>query len=216
MLYFLPQPERLGEDFWKRALPALSAERQRKVQQFRFARDKVLSAVAYLLLRFGLHHEYGLNGLPAWRLGPHGKPYLTNDAAFFSLSHCHDAVICAIDREEIGADVEAWRAFAAMDAEMLRQIFSQEEQEAIRTAATPQQTACDLWTAKESVCKFTGEGINDDLPVVLHRTDIQLECHSLAAHALSIAVCRGKGRTHQPLPCREVTSAELQLFLSSL
>ena len=77
---------RLGADFWQRAMPALSAARQKKVRGFRFDRDRVLSSTAYLLLRLGLWWEYGCSAAPELYIEPHGKPVLPEGFPHFSLS----------------------------------------------------------------------------------------------------------------------------------
>lgn len=215
VLYVFLEPTRLGEDFWRRALPALSADRQQKVLRFRFARDRVLSAVAYLLLRLGLGREYGMSGCPECVFGPYGKPSLRNGKAGFSLSHCHQAVVCALDRGEVGADVEHWTSFAPerLDTGMLERIFAPEELKAVQAASNGPQAACALWTAKESVCKYTGEGLRDDLPLVLRRTDVRVDTYGFGGRGLCAAVCRRARAGLAPLPRQVVTAGALRDFL---
>lgn len=215
MLYLLPHPEHLGENFWKESLPALSAERQTKVLSFRFARDRNLSAAAYLLLRLALYKEYGTACLPECFSGSYGKPYLRHHPAFFSLSHCRQAVVCALDVQEIGVDVEHWDAFSqnTLDTGLLDRVFSKDEQYAIQVAYNPRKVACRLWTAKESVCKYTGEGIGNDMPSILQKTGIKIEDYTANVLGISISICRKDTPDPLPLPCHEVSPASLNAFL---
>ena len=218
MLYLLTHPERLGGNFWQEALPALPADRQKKVLSFRFERDRNLSAAAGLLLRLALYTEYDLTCLPECFFGPQGKPYLRNHAAFFSLSHCRQAVACALDTREIGVDIEPWDAFSphTLDAGLMNTIFSGEEQQAIRTAANPAQTACALWTAKESVCKYSGEGLGNDMPSILRKPGLRIDTCTRNAQELSLSVCRAAEPAPRLLSCLEISPARLHLFLHLL
>lgn len=217
MLYLFLQPQRLGDAFWQTALPALSAGRRQKALRLRRASDRTLSAVAYLLLRWGLYREYGVEGIPACAEGPPGKPRLINTPAFFSLSHCPQAVACAVAAEEIGVDVDAWDAFSpsALEVGMLRRSFLPHEQEAILAASQPEHTACRLWTAKESVCKYTGQGMDAAFPAALRRTDVQIDAYPLDAHRLSLAVCRRREKQRPPLPWQEITPHMLYNMLET-
>ena len=207
MLYLLPEPAALGENFWEAALAALPDERRGKVLRYRFAKDRVLSAAAFLLFRFALDAEYGMFSPPAWQYGPFGKPFLCGGPCF-SLSHCARGVACAVDGRDVGVDVEHAESFIGMDGTLEASIFSPAELEKLRQAPDRPAAACALWVAKESVCKYTGEGLRD-LPSALCRTDVQIDLRTIGG--LSVAVCRGPGCP--PLPCRTVTPQELTTFL---
>ena len=79
----------------------------------------------------------------------------------FNLSHCKRAVGCVVsDEGEVGIDVECLGRYKVelaeycMSDEELRQIAEAEDKDAEFTL---------LWTRKEALLKFTGEGITDDL-----------------------------------------------------
>lgn len=192
MLYLLPEPARLGDNFWQQALPALSKTRQNSLLRFRFNRDRVLNAVAYLLMRLGLKQEYGFASAPELRIEPHGKPVLHAGYPHFSFSHCHQAVACAVDRQPIGVDVEAWAAFAPehVDDQLAARIFSNEERRTIAAAADKRQAACALWTSKESLGKYSGKGLGEPLTHMLPRPDVRIDATSLPEHEITVAVCR--------------------------
>ena len=218
MLYVLLEPARLGEDFWKHAWPALSADRQRKVRRFSFARDKVLSAAAFLLLRLGLRREYGITAMPACGVAAGGKPFLLDGTAHFSLSHCRQAVVCALGKTPLGADVEPWSSFTPQlfGPSMQARIFAPEEQESVRQAPCQELAACALWVAKESVCKCTGQGIDDTMPFLLRRTDMRVDSYTFPAQKISAAVCRHAHDNAAPLACHEISPEAMRHFLQEL
>ena len=74
----------------------------------------------------------------------------------FSLSHSGNAVLCALDRHPVGADIEMIRR---RSPEHLLSVFSDRERASIEQAASPELCFTRLWTRKESYLKLTGEGL---------------------------------------------------------
>lgn len=215
MLYIFGDPARLGEDFWRRTLPALSEQRREKMLRFRFARDRVLSATAFLLLRLGLAQSYGITTTPIFCLEDRGKPSLRGGGPHFSLSHCHRAVLCALHTEPIGADVECWDSFSPKRTSkgLLARIFSPQEQADIAAAPNSEQAACALWTAKESCGKCTGQGLTD-APQPMCHTTLHVDSYTFSTYRVSAALCRPAVQGLTPLPYREITLEELQHFVA--
>lgn len=62
--------------------------------------------IAYLLLRYGLRKEYGINENVVLSEGSCGKPYLSNyPFVHFNLSHCDKGVACMISDSAVGIDI---------------------------------------------------------------------------------------------------------------
>ena len=79
--------------------------RKEKVDNFRFEKDKKLSAGAYLLLDKMLNEEDIAN--PAFKIDKYRKAYISNyENIYFNMSHSGKLVACAISDMEIGVDVE--------------------------------------------------------------------------------------------------------------
>lgn len=128
-----------------------------------------LAAKRYAAARAGMrrHLAEHLNEHPAAlqiRHTPLGKPFLNHfPDCHFSLSHCGDHAILAVANVPVGVDLETlpqrdWQGLA-------ERILSDEEWEHFRTQPTANQSRrlIEYWTAKESIMKACGLGLQ--LPI---------------------------------------------------
>lgn len=100
------------------------------------------------------------NPLPLWRLGEHGKPYLTtHEGILFNISHCREAIVTAVSDHEIGVDAEGRRKFSET---LLQRALNDEEQASVLAAPDPELEFARIWTRKEAWFKYTGTGILPD------------------------------------------------------
>lgn len=153
------------------ALQLVSAERREQALRFRHEQGQRLSVCAYRLLQTALKREYGIDEKPHFSYGEHGKPMLTDHPDIhFSLSHCREAVACAISQHPIGIDIERIRKY---DRSLVEYTMNEEEQQQIADSPEPESAFTRLWTMKESLLKFEGTGIRNDLKSVLQNTT----CH---------------------------------------
>ena len=153
------------------ALQQLSEQRRQQALRFRYELGQRSCALAYLLLKRALREEYGITENPVFEYGEHGKPTIADHPEiFFNLSHCREAVACAVSDKPVGIDVESVRSFKES---LVRYTMNDEEVEQIMTAPRPEVAFIRLWTMKEARLKLTGEGINDNLKTVLNETDIK-------------------------------------------
>jgi 4'-phosphopantetheinyl transferase len=147
------------------ALAEISVQRREQALRFKFEQGQRTCVLAYLLLKKGLREEYGITGNPLFEYGEHGKPFIVGHPEIhFSLSHCREAVACAVSDRPIGVDVESvqrkWESLAqyCMNDDELRQI---------EQAERPDVAFIRLWTMKEARLKLTGEGITNDMKTAL-------------------------------------------------
>ena len=97
-------------------------------------------------------------------LGPRGKPFLP-DAAAYNLSHSGRWIACAVSRcEPIGIDVETFARLSDY-RDLVPAIMHPAERRCLEQAAPASRLALfkRCWTRKEAVLKATGSGLNDDL-----------------------------------------------------
>ena len=155
------------------ALQQLSGQRREQALKYRYEMGQRTCAAAYLLLCRGLREEYGITELPIFEYGEHGKPsILGHPEIHFNLSHCREAAVCIINDRPVGVDVESVRPLKDSLAEYT---MNDAELDEIRLAANPSLQFTRFWTMKEALLKLTGEGINNHLKNVLHRSDVIFE-----------------------------------------
>ncbi len=176
-------PEDLERDISQ--LPSWRREQALKYRHFQGQRDCTLS---YLLLCQALEDEFGIADNPTFLIGEHGKPSLQEyPSIHFNLSHCANAIACAVGDKPIGIDAESTERKIS-DA-LIRHTMSPQEQEEI--AGDPIRFF-RFWTQKEALVKLRGTGLQDNLHDLLlpqNTADIAFhtEEHADKGYVLSIA-----------------------------
>jgi len=141
-------------------LPPWRREQALRYKFFNGQRDCTLS---YLLLCQALEEEYGITDKPTFLVGEHGKPSLQEHPGIhFNMSHCANAIACAVNGMPIGIDVESTRRKIS-DA-LIKHTMSPQEQEEI--AGDPIRFF-RFWTQKEALVKMKGTGLQDHLHELL-------------------------------------------------
>lgn len=147
------------ESCFEAAYRRVPGERQRKIDRFRFQKDKILSLAAGLLLQRALEEAEVRN--PDIAYTPEGKPYLTNHALalYFNLSHSGTKAMCVLGDHPVGCDIEKLTVPPLMVG---RHVFSKEEQKSLSLlkGEALKRQFFRLWTGKESYLKMTGEGLS--------------------------------------------------------
>ena len=124
------------------ALEILTAEDRAQAERFVQEKDKVAHLVSAYLKR-----KY----VGEWTLTESGKP--VSQGKHFNVSHCDGMVVLVLSDDEIGVDVENVRA---VEDDLARYVTTDEEYEAIVT----DKNFFEIWTAKESLAKADGEGLD--------------------------------------------------------
>lgn len=149
----------------QQALLAVSDERRAYALRYKHELGQRQCVAAYLLLQRALRQEFGIEGDLHFTLGEHGKPALAEHPDIhFNISHCREAVACAISDQPVGIDIESTRRYHPM---LLDYTMNDNERRQVTTAPRPDEAFIRLWTMKEAVLKLTGEGISRDLHTVL-------------------------------------------------
>ena len=159
---------------YDRAYAAVSEERRRKTDHFRFGSDRRLSLGAELLLRCGLN-ELGIGSAPpAIGYTKEGKPFLSAyPDIHVNISHSGTYAVCAVSPAPVGCDIELHKDDMLSVAE---RFFYADEYISILGQPTPdaqKKQFFRLWTLKESFMKATGLGMK--LPLNQFRISIQGE-----------------------------------------
>lgn len=94
-----------------------------------------------------------------------GKPFLKSPEAnlHFNLSHAEDIFLIAASLQTVGTDLEKKNRKVPEPDEIIERYYSDEEQQAVRNSAYPEETFLKIWTMKEAVIKAIGTGIHENL-----------------------------------------------------
>ena len=162
MVYINDRVDALDIDL---ALERVSAQRREQALRFRHEGGRRLCLAAYLLLMDGLREEYGLTEPPIFSYSSDGKPIIAaRPDIHFSLSHSGNVALCALGDQPVGADVEVPRKISSS---LIAYTMNDGEQALINAASDPTMMFLRFWTRKEALLKLTGEGIRNDMKMVL-------------------------------------------------
>ena len=138
MIYLFQELDLISNELLHQMIFSLPVARREYVQHFKLPEDQKRSALAWLLLRYGLKQEYGFREIPDFQKTSSGKPFFRGEnMPFFNLSHSGNFVGCALHDREIGLDIQKLTDF------------------------------CRIWAMKESAVKLTGEGITGNFREIL-------------------------------------------------
>lgn len=165
--------------------------RREAALRYKFESGRRECAMSYHLLCDLLREYYGITDQPSFAIQEHGKPVLevrgeslevrgeglevrgeslevrgeAKREVRANLSHCKRAIACALsDDGEVGIDVECLGRYTERLAEYC---MSDAELREISLAEDPDLAFTLLWTKKEALLKYTGEGITDDTKTCL-------------------------------------------------
>ncbi len=207
-LYIMKVPEQVEAERMERLLRLTSADKREKLKRLRRTEDQNRTLFADLLARCLIAEEFNLsNEKIAFAAGPFGKPFaLGLDDLKFNLSHAGSWVACAIDRQEVGVDIEQ---IAPIELEIARRFFAPEECGWLLQAEPAERLNrfYELWTIKESFIKMTGCGLNTPLDsfrvckeqesFAIYEGKHKLSCRARSYEAeqgYKLAVCAAEGR----------------------
>ena len=153
---------------FSRLYEGMSEARKRRIDRFRFPKDRCRSLGAGVLLKKALS-DAGVDDA-VFVYGEYGKPRLAGDpGVHFNLSHAGDRAMCVISKYRVGCDVERRGRRSVQVAE---RFFAPEEY--VRLMAEPEVDRSvmftRLWALKESFLKVTGLGLT--LPLGAFAVDV--------------------------------------------
>lgn len=182
-LYVMNVTPLLEDNIFRKALSFVDSQRAEKVKQLKVREEQARSLGAGLLLQYGLLQEKDsqevttvsvseileqksvpMELLLTYKDG--GKPYLNESFrdTFFSLSHSGEYAACAVDREEIGMDIQYKRE--DIRSGLAGYLFTKSEQEQLKQCVDRREYM-DLFyyffSAKEAYIKLTGQGMRQEM-----------------------------------------------------
>jgi 4'-phosphopantetheinyl transferase len=152
--------EAMAESY-EQMLCCVSDEKRNRVQRFFRKEDALRGLGGEVLVRWLACSRLCVgNDQLSFARSQHGKPFLGGYPELqFNVSHAGKWVLCAMDAEPLGVDIEEIRP---IDLEVGRICFS--EQEFAELMQRPEKERLnhfyELWTLKESFAKADGRGLN--------------------------------------------------------
>jgi len=141
--------------------PLLSDQRAKKVDKYRYFKDRKLSALAYILLRYALIEEKGIDEKVEFEIGPYGKPFIKGMPELqFNLSHSAEGIVCGLANSPVGVDIAD---IDASNLDCMKSAMHPCEQHAIKNSNDKARTFARFWSMKESFFKYIGTGIDGSI-----------------------------------------------------
>ena len=162
----------ISEKIWDfdlgEALRGISEQRREQALKFKYELGQRLCVLAYQLLKEGLQQAYSITDNPIFEYNEHGKPSIVgHPEIYFNLSHCKEAVVCAVSDKPVGVDVESHREFSES---LINYTLNDEEIAEIKKSDNVAATFIRLWTMKEATSKLIGTGITHDVKSLIDTT----------------------------------------------
>lgn len=159
VIYILDMNENITGPQFDRIRSYLPKQRISKSEGYLREKDRNACLTSFFLLVYGLK-QYGIYQLPEIATGEYGKPFFKDSSIRFNLSHCDRAVCCGLSFENIGVDIQD----TVMNYEdILYPLMSEKEISLIRSHVQPCEAFTRLWCLKESLGKFNGTGISENM-----------------------------------------------------
>lgn len=160
-VYSLKITGRLDSVIFNSLMQYLDENKQAAIRRFYKWEDSQRALFSELLIRTIAMEKLRIdNGKIQFEKNEYGKPFLKGFPEFcFNLSHSGEWVVCAIDDEAVGIDVEE---INHIDLKISDRFFSEEESADIRSKPASEQLQYffDIWTLKESYIKAWGKGLS--------------------------------------------------------
>ena len=156
-----------------------SPAQQQEILSLRRTESRVSRLCAHRLALEMLSRE---SGLPMAALvietDPLGKPQVKNAPLHFNVSHSGDFVVCAVDAQPVGVDIEVIHPVRPVLA--ARVCCPEELAYAAPGGDLDPVRFFEIWTAKEALLKYRGTGIRGDLREVCVVRNGRLHTEGLA------------------------------------
>lgn len=161
MLYIFTETENFTECDLAGLWPLLSEQRAKRVDKYRFFKDRKLSALAYIVLRYALIEEYDIDEKVEFEFGPYGKPFIKGMPELqFSLSHSASGIVCGLTHFPIGVDIAD---IDASNLDCIKTAMHPSEQHIIHLSNDKARAFARFWAMKESYLKYIGTGIDENI-----------------------------------------------------
>lgn len=150
----------------------ISYESRNRLERFIFYEDKLRSLYGEIMIRYLIGQLFGIeNRSLRFFKNDYGKPYIAGYPIYYNISHAGRWVVCAINSQEVGIDVEEIKEVNYGIAE---RFFNPNEYMELMKKEV-ESSRIDyfyrIWTLKECYIKWTGMGLSRGLKSFQHYYD---------------------------------------------
>lgn len=159
MILYFDERNMIDEERFHFLLSYSSKERVEYDQKYKMRQDRILSIVAFLVLRVGLFELFQISDMPQLLITDWGKPYIKNyPDIHFSISHCDRGVTCAFSTQsdKVGVDIQD---IVKCVYKMARYFINDSEYDTLSKICDKDRYFTKLWTLKELYGKYQETGI---------------------------------------------------------
>ena len=192
-----------SDEQYQNNLTTIPVWRREKALQYKKLDDRKRSVLAFVLLQRALREEYGITEVPEFVYNEFGKPSLPNLPIHFSLSHCKEAVACAVSDHNIGIDVES---IVPYNPDVARRACTADEQKMLEQCSNKDVEFIKLWTAKEAISKYEGMGLSLQFAEIDAMNYLLYSKVSVNSRYV-LSSCYGRRTAHLTLPHIKLLSA---------
>ena len=185
MIYICYNIADCSDEQYQNYLNSTPQWRREKASQYKMLDDRKRSVLAFALLQHALREEYGITEVPEFVYNEFGKPSLPNLPIHFSLSHCKDAVACAVSDHNIGIDVES---IVPYNPDVARRVCTADELKMLRQSSNKNVEFIKLWTTKEAISKYEGMGLSLQFSKI-DKSKYNVYTHSFENGTCVLSVC---------------------------
>lgn len=160
MKFYLSYLKDFSENEYNECFALMSETRKNAVLRYKNEKDRKLTVLGEHLARKAVSALLDVDGKEvSFDRDENGKPFVLGLDAEFSISHSGEVVVCAVDKEKIGIDIEMIRPInlrvtkIACTENEKEFVFSEDSEEEKR------ERFFKIWTAKEAYFKWLGTGI---------------------------------------------------------
>lgn len=150
-------------------------------------------SVGASLAKYALHDVYTITA--PLKKDTRGKPYFAGAAVHVSISHSNKLCLAAISDTEIGADIEYISNGTKRLTCLAERFFTKGESNYVKVA--PRERFYEIWCAKESYIKYTGEGFSRPLSS-FSVFDTEMHFSHFDIDGYHIAVCSREYQAETP------------------
>lgn len=182
-IYYFSNFEKIDKKTERKLLAYISESRLDQILKYHFRINRLQRIASTIMLQ----NAIGKSKLE-FKFGEYGRPYLERNPYHFSFSYSRNIAICALSKEEIGADVELIRPDYKNFLLASKLVWDKKLLEKIKNKTDFFRE----WTAFEAYSKLLGVGIIDKNDYFAPSSDTCIENRKLNGYFFSAAFKNNK------------------------